>query len=125
MSLVTDTGFSQAVVFVIGGGSFNEYNNLLEYAKVLLPSCLHSCDPCFRDVIALSSSTRVAPSHVRIFMLSFMLFACDNCSFQVHCRVVCLQQRKAPLDIVYGSTELCRPVDFLSQLSELGSIKAR
>ena len=29
-----EASFAQAVVFVIGGGSFNEYHNLLDYAKV-------------------------------------------------------------------------------------------
>lgn len=38
-----DTAFTQAVVFVVGGGTYNEYNNLAEYARVRVPSPLCLC----------------------------------------------------------------------------------
>jgi hypothetical protein len=40
-------------------------------------------------------------------------------------RVSTLQNRKTPLDLVYGTTEMCRPDEFLAQFAELGAAKMR
>jgi hypothetical protein len=83
---------SQAIVFVVGGGNYIEYQNLMDYSKVCRIS---------------------GALHFFLLMLSIFCIPPGIISLQT-------SNKTAPKRIIYGSTDLVGPNEFLSQLTRLG-----
>ena len=88
----TKTPFNDAIVFVVGGGNYIEYQNLQDYAR--------NKNAAFGSSTCKIVNKRISPIILTVF---FILVSAAS-------------QRR----IVYGSTQLMNADQFLTQLTRLG-----